>query len=473
MNRNFALAFCVLAAGGSGFLSGIWWSRKASVSPEPVLSSAVEPGWHFSSDAEPGSELIVASDQYVPGSTGQSGFDEPDVAWFPEAVSETGTFAPTDSLPIEDSDMPSGGRSDGLRSPRILTPEQQEMWRNQLTRLQPGEADELLLLRQGLGMDEADSTAEPHGSEGQIEPLSATSPGDSPTATMPTEPGRLALPPEESLRPAIPVGQLLPDPVQRASGSEPIHFVNPLLSVVQEAVRLNRANVATIGYRRREVLVLRAPFPAGLQDLNLNGETKSSLQTVGNVVSGGTSGQDGVVELPVYEAWVVRLDLRPGELVETRNPFDVAIRTAGWFRIQHNGEAGFTRCGLFAIDPENRLSVRTGVGLLPLEPAVQLPANLTTIVIGDDGQVSAGSHGEPGTAVCGQIELIGFRDAGQLAWSAHGYYTATKDSGKPFAVAADKVSIQQGYLEQSNVDPEREARVLARLQTILSENGSP
>jgi flagellar basal body rod protein FlgG len=244
------------------------------------------------------------------------------------------------------------------------------------------------------------------------------------------------------LRPALPAGPFLPDSIELTAATRaavaPGHL---LLEQARRVVGDNRANVATIGYRRREVLVLRAPT-ADLQDVDSS-------------------------------TWITRIDLRPGEIISTRNPFDVAIRGAGWFRVQGSESEYFTRCGLLAMDSQRRLCVRTGRGPLPLVPEIVLPADMVLMEIGTGGQVSVRAADDETATISGRIELVDFRAAGQLVWTPAGVFEAGGKSGRPFSLPAEKVEILQRSLEESNVDLRCEAQMLDRLQGVISTGSTP
>jgi flagellar basal body rod protein FlgG len=475
MNRNSAIiCSAVLLVGmSSGFIGGLWFAAKQNPPAEPTPALISETGWEFTSGFDSGPALVAGPNPLTLDSVSAEP-DGPDAAWFPEAISETAggknSELPPGELTVIAQPVPFGQ----------LTPEQQRIWKDQLKRLPPGEAEQLLQIRQSLGAEfPKEYTSRPEDEPGrikpgQIKPLSATEPGDVPPRnSVAAEPGRIELPAREAIRSALPAGPLLPSDIDLASASRGrTESASPILKQAVQAARLNRANAATIGYRRREVIVLQTGIPIESKSGNLERDVNSLVP-----VSGETSIQEkGSRHVPTIigqpEPWLARLDLRHGEVVATKNPFDVAITGSGWFRIRHDGGDFFTRCGLLAIDKQNRLAVRTGAGLVPLQPVIVLPEDLMRIEIANDGRVFARQLQKSESKGCGQIELVSFRDAGQLAWSAKGFYKATASSGKPFPLEAPRVAIRQGHLEQSNVDLKREAELLDRVRTVISADAN-
>jgi flagellar basal body rod protein FlgG len=503
MNRNSAIiCSAVLLTGmSSGFIGGLWYAGKRDQPAEltqPVIS---EMGWEFSSGRESGPAPLAGPNSLVGNPAAAAESETPDIAWFPDALNSplkkgsdpveglqkqlktkgSERVRPLFQRAVKDATQPEQSSGDvpprdltaaaQPTPPGLLTPEQQELWKNQIKKLSAGEAEELLQIRQSLEAETRQNTAPPGDPANQIKPLSATESGDSrPRLLSAPEPGRLNLPSREELRPAMSVGPLLPDSIDLASGVRPEpRPTSPLLEMARQTARLNRVNASTIGYCRREILVVGSGTSGG----HFDSAPGPELKLVAAESSDSPKASAEAVQNPALKPWVTRLDLHHGELARTRNQFDVAIRSDGWFRVQRDGRDGFTRSGLLAMDKENRLAVRTGAGLLPLEPTILLPADLTTIEIQADGRILARTLSESEATNCGQLKLVDFRDSSQLTWSPDGFYQATKATGKPFSLEAGKVRLLQGHLEQSNVDLNREADLLERLQAVAAAGLTP
>lgn len=438
MNRISTLVCCAVAvlAGGAGFFSGNHWTEKADEVSDKTSTAPVElnPAWQFTSQPETGPALIAGPNPLVPGLTSQSERDEPDVAWFPEAIGES----------------ESG-------EPRLLSPEQQQMWRNQ-TGLSTSEADELLSIRRQLASEGSDAAPQAADSGEEIQPLSGISPAPDPIEDESEEPGRLQLPPQKLLRAALPQGPLLPNDFQLVNEERDASSECALLTAARETVQRNCANAQTIGFRRQTIVVLRGPSTSGATD-------ESQLHLVSGTES---EAPKATRPSPQQEQWETRLDLQRGRFVETGDPCDLAIHSVGWLRFSTKDGDGLTRCGLLKVDSQNRLAVRTAAGVFPLVPVITLPEKATRIEVSESGEVSAYRASETEPTICGQISLVNFRSPAHLTWSDRGFYESTVDSGEAFVLEPGKTSIHQGFLEQSNVDESADREMLKRIRDLTA-----
>lgn len=436
MNRISTLVCCAIAvlAGGAGFFSGTQWAEKENVSSDVVAPATPEinPAWQFTSQLETGPALIAGPNPLVPEAP-RTEPNEPEVQWFPEAIEE--------GHPGE---------------PKLLTPEQREMWRNQ-TSLSAGEAEELLAIRQQLVSESSDEEPKSINAE-NIQPLSGMSPVPDSIGETSGEPGLLQLPPKKLMRPALPQGPLLPPSIELVTKEAGPLAESEMLTAAQVVVRRNQANARTIGYRRQTLCVLRGPTSSERDD------SRFKLVSETEVEPGEVS-----ESAPEPERWETRLDLRPGAIVETDDPCDIAIHSAGWLQFSTGPGDGYTRCGILSVF-KNRLAVRTAAGVFPLEPTIALPEKLTRFEISESGEVSAFEQRQTEPEVCGRITLVSFRSPAHLAWSPRGFYQATKDSGDAFELEPKEVSIHQGYLEQSNLDEEADQELLTKIRGLTATN---
>jgi flagellar basal-body rod protein FlgG len=92
----------------------------------------------------------------------------------------------------------------------------------------------------------------------------------------------------------------------------------------------------------------------------------------------------------------------------------------------------------------------------PITPAITVPTGSTSITIGTDGTVSVTQPGQQAASQVGSIQLALFPNPGGLNSIGKNLFLATTASGDPIAGTpggSDGLgTIQQGYLEQSNVD---------------------
>jgi flagellar basal-body rod protein FlgG len=75
-----------------------------------------------------------------------------------------------------------------------------------------------------------------------------------------------------------------------------------------------------------------------------------------------------------------------GNMINTQNALDIAIAGEGFFQItMPDGTTAYTRDGSFKLSNVGQLVTATGN---PLAPPVVIPANASSITIGEDGTIS-------------------------------------------------------------------------------------
>jgi flagellar basal-body rod protein FlgG len=143
-----------------------------------------------------------------------------------------------------------------------------------------------------------------------------------------------------------------------------------------------------------------------------------------------------------------------GDVTQTGNPLDLTIQGAGFFQVTlPTGDIGYTRNGSFHMDSQGNVVTADGN---PISPSITIPTNATSITIGSDGTVSVTLPGQQAAQQVGTIQLAMFANAGGLNSVGGNILLATTASGDPIIGTpggSDGLgTIQQGYLEQSNVN---------------------
>ena len=143
-----------------------------------------------------------------------------------------------------------------------------------------------------------------------------------------------------------------------------------------------------------------------------------------------------------------------GNLAQTSNPLDLALQGLGFFQVTlPDGQIAYTRSGSFHLDAQGNIVTANGN---PIQPNITIPANATTITVGSDGTVSVTQSGQTAAQQVGSIQLAMFPNPGGLNSVGNNLYLATTASGDPIVGAPGSAeglgTIQQGMLEQSNVD---------------------
>ncbi|HMK50635.1 MAG TPA: flagellar hook-basal body complex protein, partial [Thermodesulfovibrionales bacterium] len=91
----------------------------------------------------------------------------------------------------------------------------------------------------------------------------------------------------------------------------------------------------------------------------------------------------------------------------------------------------------------------------PLEPAITIPADASSITVGSDGKVTAVQAGSITPTEIGQIELARFINPGGLKAMGKNLFTPTGSSGEVTTgnpSTAGFGTVAQGYVEMSNVN---------------------
>ena len=201
----------------------------------------------------------------------------------------------------------------------------------------------------------------------------------------------------------------------------------------------NLANVNTTGFKRD-----RAVF----EDLLYQNIRQAGGQT-GADTQAATGFQLGTgVRVMATEKIVAQ-----GNMQTTENSLDIAIAGDGYFQIaQADGTIAYTRDGNFNLD--NAGQIVTSSGQL-LQPAITVPANASSVTIGQDGTVSVELQAGGGAQVLGQIQLARFINSAGLQSMGQNLLKETPASGPPQVgnAGVDGIGVlMQGALEASNVN---------------------
>jgi flagellar basal-body rod protein FlgG len=153
-----------------------------------------------------------------------------------------------------------------------------------------------------------------------------------------------------------------------------------------------------------------------------------------------------------------------GNLQQSANPLDVAIRGNGFFQVQMpDGTTAYTRDGSFQVSATGQLVTNTGY---TVQPGITIPANAQSVTIGNDGTVTVVVPGQSTPQGVGQIQITSFVNPGGLEPKGQNLFTETAASGTP-NVGTPGLNglglIQQGFVETSNVNPVEE--LVAMIQT--------
>jgi len=164
-----------------------------------------------------------------------------------------------------------------------------------------------------------------------------------------------------------------------------------------EVISNNIANISTTGFKRR-----RAEFQDLLyQNIRRNGSQSADTGTL--LPSGAQLG------LGVRTAAIYRIS-EQGNLQQTENRFDIAIRGNGYFQVRlPSGETAYTRDGTFGLSADGTMVTAEG---FIVQPGITIPPAARDVTINATGEVLAKLDGQVQPQNVGQIQLAIFANEG-------------------------------------------------------------
>jgi len=225
-----------------------------------------------------------------------------------------------------------------------------------------------------------------------------------------------------------------------------------------EVISNNIANMSTTGYKRR-----RAEF----QDLiyqNIRRVGSQSSES-GTILPAGAQ-----IGLGVKTAAIYRIG-EQGNLSQTENRFDLAVRGNGFFAVQlPSGEVAYTRDGTFGLSPEGQIVTAEG---FVVQPGITIPAAARDVTINAAGEVLAKLDGQLAPQNVGQLQTAIFANEGGLEAIGDNLLLATPASGQAQLAAPGAPGhgqVLQGFIETSNVNVVQEITQLITAQRAYEMN---
>jgi flagellar basal-body rod protein FlgG len=202
----------------------------------------------------------------------------------------------------------------------------------------------------------------------------------------------------------------------------------------------NLANASTAGFRRRRLQFQDLLY----QNIVMPGSAATQQTTVAAGLQIGLGTRTAASEIIQTQ----------GDFNSTGNPLDLTIKGQGFFQVRTvNGEIAYTRGGTFHLDGQGNIVTADGD---PLEPAITVPPDATSINIGADGTVSVTQPGQTQAQQVGNIQLAMFANPGGLNSVGKNMFLATTASGDPIigtpGGSEGLGTLEQQVLEQSNVN---------------------
>jgi flagellar basal-body rod protein FlgG len=224
-----------------------------------------------------------------------------------------------------------------------------------------------------------------------------------------------------------------------------------------DTIANNLANASTNGYKRSHAVFEDLIY----QNLRQAGANSSEQTTL------PTGLQLGLGSRAVATA----RNFSQGNLQQTTNSLDVAIKGQGFFQIQlPDGTTGFTRDGSFQVDAQGQLVTNNGYAVAP---GIQVPATAQSITIGNDGTVSVALPGQTQPQVVGRLLTASFVNPAGLEPRGQNLYAETAASGTPNTGEPGSNGLgqlQQGFVETSNVNVVEELVAMIQTQRAYEMN---
>jgi flagellar basal-body rod protein FlgF len=194
----------------------------------------------------------------------------------------------------------------------------------------------------------------------------------------------------------------------------------------QAVIANNLANADTVGFKQEMAVFAERP-----PEILSGPRTGPSDPKLADLTGGLWLGQ-------------TQTDFRPGALITTQNPTDLAIDGPGFFVVQVNGQPQYTRDGRFVAGPDGVLSAATDGAPVVGVGGAQILVNRFggQITVDEEGRVF--QNGGPR----GQLALADFADYGALQHTQGARFVA--DEAVPVAPPS---CIRSGVLENAAVEP--------------------
>lgn len=141
----------------------------------------------------------------------------------------------------------------------------------------------------------------------------------------------------------------------------------------------------------------------------------------------------------------VKRDFAPGNISPTGNALHVALGGKGFFAVEYKDGIGYTRSGNFTLNNEGDLVTQAGFRVLDedLNPIALDPENAMPD-ISTNGAISIEGDDPK------QLAVVDFLNPQALKKAGANVYTSDEEATQ---VEQKDILIQQGYLEDSNVEP--------------------
>ncbi|MBU6462287.1 MAG: flagellar basal-body rod protein FlgF [Bradyrhizobium sp.] len=166
-------------------------------------------------------------------------------------------------------------------------------------------------------------------------------------------------------------------------------------------------------------------------------------------------------------------DFTQGAVEQTKNPLDIAITGNAFFVVQTAGGERYTRDGGLQMNSQGQLVTANGDPVLGTSGPIVFQPTDHDINVSPDGTITVVEGTARTDSLRGKLRLVSFTDAQKLLKEGSNLYAA----GEGGAAQPDlKSSVQQGYIEKSNVNAVSEmsrmieiTRAYTQIATMLQQ----
>ena len=217
----------------------------------------------------------------------------------------------------------------------------------------------------------------------------------------------------------------------------------------QDAIANNLANVDTAGFKRLMAIFQERPTPR-----------RTDPSRAGDPMLDRIGG--GLAVAP--SSW----DMSQGTVEDSGGPLDVALVGNGYLAVRdQQNNLRLTRNGTLMVDRQGFLAMANTPGNRVLDWQ-QRPIRLgdvqqTNFTIGKDGAITNGD------LPIARLGLFDVADPRSLTPVGNSLFSP-KNQADPRPT--DRVTVMQGYIEKSNVDPARELTRMIEMQRLLEANAN-
>lgn len=206
-----------------------------------------------------------------------------------------------------------------------------------------------------------------------------------------------------------------------------------------DVISNNLANISTTGFKRSRPLFEDLVY----QNIRQPGAQSSQQTYLPTGLQIGTGVRPVATE---------RIHIQ-GNLQQTENELDVAIRGRGFFQVlMPDGTTAYTRDGSFQKDDQGQLVTASGY---TIQPTIVIPVDATSITVARDGVVTVTTPGSIQPTQVGDLQLATFINPAGLESISENLYVETNASGAPNVNTPGlngSGTLLHKYIETSNVN---------------------